>query len=385
MSRLRSLHPAWIAAVIALAVALWMTSGLLGGPPADADVQQSSHDASVVGDNDEPLVEVRARMSHAEPVIRAADIAGRTAAVRKVKLRVQIGGQVAAIEAERGDHVDSGKLVVRLDAGNLDAELAQARALLKQRKLQYQAAKEMASQNYQSAVGLATAKSHLQQARATVARIQTQIDYTTIEAPFAGVLETLPVELGDVVAVGDVVGQVIQQDPFIVWGQVSEDVVAYLEPGQSGSATLISGVTRQGRVRFISSVADKATRTYRVELEIDNSDDGRGLIAGASAQLRLPLERVSAHRVETAILTLDADGVFGIKSVTDDGMVRFHKANMVKSNNGAVWLAGLPDSLRIITVGQGFVRAGDTVKYTAATDAHGSVADDGQRSVRPDS
>src|SRR5699024_6411187 len=127
-------------------------------------------------------------------------------------------------------------------------------ALLNQRRLQYQAAQEMAAQGYQSTVGLATAKTNIEAARATVARIRTQIDYTTIEAPFAGVLETLPVELGDVVAVGDVVGQVIQQDPFIVWGNASEDVVAYLEPGQTGMATLVSGVTREGHVRFIASV-----------------------------------------------------------------------------------------------------------------------------------
>src|SRR5699024_10857539 len=212
---------------------------------------------------------------------------------------------------------------------------------------------------YQSAVALATAKTHLQQARTSVARIRTQIDYSTIEAPFAGVLETLPVELGDVVSIGDVVGEVIQQDPFIVWGQVSEDVVTFLQPGQQGSATLISGVTREGQLRFISSVADQATRTYRVELAIDPPADARRLIAGASAQLRLPLQQVMAHRVETAILTLNADGVFGIKAVDDDGIVHFHKADIVQSDDGHVWLAGLPQALRLITVGQGFVRAGD--------------------------
>lgn len=374
MKRLRTLHPLWIAALIAVAVSLWMLSGLLDGD--ELNRSHGSH-AAAAGDSgsagatssDQPLVEVRVRTSHAEPVMRFADVAGRTAAIRQVKLRAQIAGQVAAIKADRGEHVGAGEVIVRLDAGNLAAQLAQARALLEQRKLQYQAAREMAAQHYQSAVGVATARANLEAARATVARIQTQIDYTTIEAPFAGVLESLPVELGEVVAVSDVVGQVIQQDPFIVWGQVSEDVVAYLEPGQAGMVKLTSGVTREGTVRFISSVADKATRTYRVELKIDNPDDERSLIAGASAQLKLPLEQVSAHRMETAILTLDAEGIFGIKAVGDDGIVHFYQANVVKSNDGYVWLAGLPDTLRIITVGQGFVRAGDSVKFTPEKNA----------------
>src|SRR5690625_2691721 len=316
MNRLRALHPSWIAALIALAVVLWMLSGLLDGNAADSGAQPAAHATST--DEAEPLVEVRVRMSRAQPVTRVADVAGRTAAIRKVKLRAQVSGQVAALEAERGDVVAAGDVIVRLDSGDLQSQLAQAKTLLKQRQLQYQAANNMAAKGYQSAVGLATAKTHLQQARTSVMQIRTQIEYTTIEAPFDGVLETLPVELGDVVSVGDVVGQVVQQDPFIVWGQVSEDVVAWLEPGQPGSATLIAGVTRQGHVRFISSIADKATRTYRVELEIDPPDDARRLIAGASAQLRLPLQQVMAHRVETSILTLDAAGVFGIKAVDDD-------------------------------------------------------------------
>lgn len=365
MSRLQSLHPGWIALFIGLAAVLWMASGLLDGETANSGAPAAGDDsAATAGEADEPLVEVRVRISHAQPVTRMADVAGRTAAVRKVKLRTQIAGQVAAIEAQRGAHVDAGEVIVRLDSGDLQAQLAQAQALLQQRQLQYEAARKMAAKGYQSAVGLATARTHLQQARASVARIRTQIDYTTIEAPFAGVLETLPVELGDVVSVGDVVGQVIQQDPFIVWGQVSEDVVAYLEPGQPGSATLISGVTRHGTVRFISSVADPATRTYRVELEIDNPEDGRKLIAGASTHMQLPLEQVSAHRVETSILTLNADGVFGIKAVTDDGTVKFYKANIVRSDDGYVWLSGPPQTLRIITLGQGFVRPGDRVEYT---------------------
>lgn len=368
MSGLRALHPVWIAAFIALAVVLWMASGLLNGA-ADEETttptqSATAPNASPRNEDKAPVAEVRVRMSHAEPVMRTAQLAGRTAAVRKVKLRTRIAGQMAEIAVERGAFVEAGQPIVRLDSGNLAAQLAQAQALLKQRKLQYQAAQKMAEQGYQSAVGLATARAQLQAARAAVTRTRNQIDYTTIEAPFAGVLETLPVELGDVLADGDVVGQVIQQDPFIVWAQVSEDVVALLEPGQQGTATLISGATRSGRVRFISSVADAATRTYRVELEIDNPDDGRGLIAGATAQLRLPLERVMSHRVQSSALTLNAEGVFGIKSVTKNGTVRFHKAHIVQSGNGHVWLAGLPPMLRIITVGQGFVRPGDTVRYS---------------------
>ncbi|CAN0240734.1 unnamed protein product, partial [Chrysoparadoxa australica] len=219
---------------------------------------------------------------------------------------------------------------------------------------------------------LAPARANLDAPRAAGERIRTDIDHTTIRAPFDGVLDTRPVEVGDVLAVGDTVGRVIQQDPFIVYGNAPEDVVPYLEEGQPGSAELISGKPREGQVRYIASEADEATRTFRVELKVDNPD-GR-LIAGASAELRLPLEEVRAHAVEPAILTLNEDGVFGVKSVTDDGTVRFHAADIVRNRDGWVWLSGLPERLRLITVGQGFVRAGDAVDTGTEDDADAPAA-----------
>lgn len=357
MKALGTLHPAWIAAALALAVALWLGSGLLaGGDPRGAGNAESTSDEA-------GPVTVQVRTSTAEPIMRTAKLAGRTAPVRSVTLRAQIPGQVVEVVAERGDRVAAGDVIVRLAVEDRNEQLAKAQAMLDQRRLQSAAAEKMAAKGYQTAVGVATAKANLAAARAEVARIRTAIDHSTITAPFAGVLETLPVEKGDYVGVGDPVGQVIQQDPFIVWGNASEDVVPYLEEGQSGSAILIAGKKRQGSLRFIASVADEATRTYRVELEIDNPDGE--LIAGASAELRLPLERVPAHKVEPAILTLNAQGVFGIKSVAPDTTVRFHPAQIARNQNGHIWLTGLPETLRIITVGQGFVRPGDAVAIAA--------------------
>lgn len=362
MNWLRSLHPGWIAVLIAVAVALWLASGMLGNPAGTEEAQTAAEQAS---DKSEPT-EVEVRVSHAEPITRTATVAGRTAPMRTVTLQARTAGQVAAVLAERGAHVQAGEVIVRLAKEDLKARLAKAQATLDQRRLQYQAAKNMAAKGYQTAVGVATAKANLEAARAAVAAIETKLDHTVIRAPFTGVLETLPVEEGDYVGIGDTIGKVIEQDPFIVWGNVSEDVVAYLEEGQQGFATLITGKTRTGTVRFVASVADPATRTYRVELLLDNPD-GK-LIAGSSAELRLPMEQVAAHKVEPSILTLNREGVFGIKTVTDSGIVRFHDAQIVRNDNGYVWLTGLPETVRIITLGQGFVQPGDKVDTVPTSD-----------------
>ena len=65
--------------------------------------------------------------------------------------------------------------------------------------------------------------------------------------------------------------------------------------------------------------------------------------------------------MSAAILVLADDGEIGIKAVDADGAVRFYPARIVKADTDAVWLAGLPERLRVITTGQGFVAAGEQV------------------------
>jgi len=352
MKRISELHPAWIAAFIGTAMVLWVLSGSFGGTDEEHKVAHKS------GVESGP-VKVQAEVSHATQITREAIVSGRTAPVRSVTVRAETAGQVRKIEAQRGGLVADNAVIVRLSVNDRQAQLRQAKAIRDQRQLQYSAAKKLQAKGYQTAVDLAQAKANMEASRAEVERFEEDIAHTVIRAPFAGVLETRPVEEGDFVSVGDEIARIIDQDSFIVTANVSEDVVGYLQVGQSGTAKLINNKNKQGKLRYIASEADEATRTYRVEMLVAN--EGDRLIAGSSTELRLPLEQVMAHEVEPAILSLNAQGEFGIKAVDDSDHVRFYKADIVRNNAGKVWLAGLPETLRLITVGQGFVTDGDAV------------------------
>lgn len=377
MKVLRNLHPAWIATAIAVAIILWMASGSFGeGDSASKPTEQTETKG------ESGMVQVEVRVSHAQPITRTANVSGRTAPVRSVTVRAETAGRVTRIGSERGESIDNNAVIARLSPDDRPAQLRQTKALREQRRLQYQAAEQLQEKGYQTKLDLAQAKANMEQAEAQVEEIQEDINNTVIRAPFAGILETRPVEEGDYVSVGDEIGRVIDQDPFIVTGNVSEDVIGFLETGQAGSVTLVNGQTKQGTLRYIATDADPQTLTYLVELLVPNPE-GR-LISGASAQMRLPLEQAMAHEVEPAILTLNAAGDFGINSVDDDNRVQFNLADIVRNEDGKVWLAGLPEALRIITVGQGFVTAGDKVKVTREdSDAAESPAPVGAETQAP--
>jgi multidrug efflux system membrane fusion protein len=142
--------------------------------------------------------------------------------------------------------------------------------------------------------------------------------------------------------------------------------------GKPGSARLATGETVEGTIRYVAPVADEATRTFTVELEVDNVKGAyRG---GITAKLMIPAETLFAHKVSPSLLTLDDDGNLGIKTVNELGEVEFHPADIAMSSSDGVWIAGLPHTASIITVGQGFVNPGAMVNSVPEVEIDTAVA-----------
>jgi multidrug efflux system membrane fusion protein len=80
-----------------------------------------------------------------------------------------------------------------------------------------------------------------------------------------------------------------------------------------------------------------------------------------TAELMIPAETIYAQRISPSLLTLDEEGNLGVKTVSESGKVEFHIADVAMSSSEGVWIAGLPYSATIITVGQGFVNEGAIV------------------------
>jgi multidrug efflux system membrane fusion protein len=277
-----------------------------------------------------------------------------------VGIRAETRGRVAAIGAERGERVEAGDVLLRLDERDRREVLAEARALVKQREMEYAGRKQLRGNGYVSETQLAEAEAAVAQARAELRRAELDLDYMVVEAPFAGTILERDVEVGDFVEPGDPLLTFVDNTTLIVTASVAEQDVGAIEPGQRASAKLITGQNVTGRLRYVSPVADPATRTFTLEMELPNPD-GR-LPSGVTAELSLPVGEVMAQRVSPALLTLDDDGKLGLKVVDENGNARFVPTEIVKTAPNGVWLTGLPSDATIITVGQGFVRDGEPVE-----------------------
>ncbi len=360
-------HKSWlISAGIVAAISLWLASGLIGG----GDASEATVDAAATTTAAKNAVRVRTQS--AEEVMRTIVVNGKTAPARIVRLAAETDGRVEYIGAERGASLERGDLIVRLDERDRSARLAQAEALVRQREVEYEGRERLQSESYVSEAQLQEAVALLETARAELTRAQLDLDYMRIRAPFAGALQARMVEIGDFVSRGDPIASYVDNRTIIVSANLSEFDATSVDVGDNAEAKLATGETVRGRIRYVAPVADESTRTFAVELEVDNSDGQ--LRAGGTAELRIPAETVLAHRVSPSLLTLDDAGNVGIKIINDRGRVEFIVADIALSTSDGVWLAGLPETATIITVGQGYVSAGAIVAAIPESDVATAVA-----------
>ena len=352
---------------IAVLITVWLASGSLGDDESPVDDVNASATSIAA-----PQSKVRVRTQTAEEIVRTIVVNGKTAPSRIVELSAETEGRVDFIGAERGANVAQGGIIAKLDERDRSARLAQAKATVKQREVEYEGRVKLQSESYVSEAQLQEAIAQLEAAKTELRRAELDLEYMVVRAPFDGALQSRVVEIGDFLKTGDPIATFVDNRTIIVAANVSEFDARHVVVGESAEARLATGEQVRGTIRYVAPVADEATRTFAVELEISNQ--AGQLRAGGTAELFIPAETVYAHRVSPSLLTLDDAGNVGIKIINDDGEVKFIVADIALSTSSGVWLAGLPETATIITVGQGFVTSGAVVETVPEGDIETSVA-----------
>ena len=311
----------------------------------------------------EPPVPVLVMKSQAREIQAELTLRGRTEANRNVQVAAETTGRVISTPLRRGASVRQGQVLCRLEPGVRAAELSEAEAALAEARVEAEAATQLQSKGFAAQTTLKARQAQLQAAQARMDRVLWDIAQLEIRAPFDGVLESDTAELGALLSPGTYCANVIDLAQVKVSGFVAEQEVDLLRVGQPARVRLINGVEVEGTISFLSRVADPDTRTFAVEVTIDNPD-GR-LRDGMTAEMTIALPPLDAHLIPQTALTLDDDGRLGVR-IDDGGTARFRAATILQDTVEGVWIAGLAPDVSIITVGQEFVRDGRKVLGTRA-------------------
>ena len=345
-SRLFSSSTLVFAAIVLLLVG-WIASGMIGRAP-HAPV------AAV-----RPVPVVAASWSEARPVARRLVLYGEVEPSRTVTLRSRTDGLLEEV-AGQGSIVAAGEEIGQISTDDREARLAQAQAQLEVAVRNADAARQLASRGSGPELTAQVRQAELEAARAHLRAVELEIDNTRLRAPLSGVVNRLILERGSYVAPGGEVLEIVQNDPLVAVVRVQQAEIMAIRPDMPATVRFLGGEAAEGRVSFVAPLADAATRTFRVEVEIPNP--GSRIPVGLSAEVALTTATVEAHYVSSAFARLDEQGRLGVLVVDDDSRIRFRPLEVVAAGASGQWIAGLAPRERLVTISQGSIADGEQVE-----------------------
>ena len=349
--------PYLIAIVMTGTIVLWMVSGLL----KTSTTPELEEDTT----KDQPLMLVKTEIQQAKTMQLSITAQAHVEPNRSIMLRSNIEGRVAAILVKPGEWVKSGDTILRLAIDDRKIILAREKAQLSSQQQAYKRAVALSKTKFQSQSVFEETYANLKSAEANVAEIEFEIKKLTIKAPFSGVLDTQMVEQGSYIAANGEVGRFVENDPLIVVVQIAQKNIQQIKLGTNATVTFATDESREGIIKYISPLAKESTRTFKVEISIENAD--RSIPAGISAVANIPTTMATGHFISPALISLNTVGAMGVKTVDKNNIVVFHPISIIQSTTQGAWVKGLPKSANIITVGQGFVSAGEKINVERVT------------------
>jgi multidrug efflux system membrane fusion protein len=342
--------------VVILGIFAWLMSGIMADNSEPVEMAK-------------PLFEVNQTTARfkvvvqdlkAEPFVNKIKLQARTEADKIVTVSAETGGTITALPVEKGAFVQKGQTVCQIDFGARQAQLDQSRALRDARKIEYDAAVKLNKQGHTSKSQLASSRASYDAAVAAVKGALVEYNRTKIKAPFGGILDTQPVEIGHFMSIGQPCGTIIDKDPLLIVAYIAENHVKHVDLGARGSAKLATGESVSGFVRYIAETPDMATRTFRMELEVANKD--LTLRDGVSAELQLNTGSVLATRIPQSVLTLGDSGQLSVR-VVEGNRVAIRPVQVIADDRGGAMVIGLSASEKVIVRGGEYTRDGREVDF----------------------
>lgn len=286
---------------------------------------------------------------------------GVVEAVRQSTIAAQTQGRIVELAVDVGDRVARGQVIARIDereatqvVATADAQVAQAEAALANAQVSYERTRKLVAQKFVSEAALDkaqtdfdAAKAQLAAARAAAAQARTGKGYTVIAAPFAGVISSRHVDLGEMAQPGrplvtlfdprDLRAVVTVPQAKLV--AMQRPIVARIELPTLGLRVDAQGVT-------VLPAADARTHTTQVRLDLQ--DGIKGVYPGMFARGRFSLGEARKLIVPASAVVRRSE-VTGAYVVTPSGAIVFRQLRIGEAipGVGVEVLAGLADGEQV--------------------------------------
>jgi RND family efflux transporter MFP subunit len=210
-------------------------------------------------------------------------------------IEAKTSGRIEKMLPQPGQAVKAGELLVQLDARETQARLDQAVALREQYSRDTERLRTLLADKTVSRQEFEAVEAHYRVAAASTAEAETMLGYTRIVAPFDGIVTRKAADVGDLAVPGRALLEIDDPRAFRLEADLPEALIQRVQLGQKLSVRAGAQETPvEGVVSEISPVADPASRTFNIKLDLPANS---GLRAGQFARVSVPVGQSNALRL----------------------------------------------------------------------------------------
>src|SRR5262245_42059806 len=304
-----------------------------------------------------PPPKVTVQLPLQESVAPYLEATGNAAAVNTVKLVARVQGYVQEIKYQDGDFVKKGTplFIIEPEPYKVKLEQAQAaeegaKATLINAEAEFQRQLELQSKDVSTQANLDKARANRDTAHANVLQAQANTEsaeinfgYTTVSAPFDGVVTARKVSVGELVG-GDQPSQlasIVQLQPIWVWFNLSERDIQKVRANLAAKGVHIAdlvgkvsievglqtetGYPHKGVLDYADPNVNQSTGTMQVRGIFENTD--RSLLPGYFVRVRVPMRATPTLLVPEVAIGSDQGGRY-VLAVNADNVVEQRRVQL---------------------------------------------------------
>lgn len=248
-----------------------------------------------------PVTQVKVITVNEQPARRQNEVTGTVEAVHRATIAAKITGTIQKMPVELGSVVKKGELLVQITAEEINARLAQAQARRDQAQRNFAREKRLLEKEASTPETVKSMEDLYLVAEAGFSEARTMLDYTTITAPYNGVISQKNAQTGDLATTGSPLLLLENLEKLQVVAQVPETLAQQTRIGDrlpvrtTGAPLDLAGVVAE-----IAPSADPRSRTTTIKLDIDAAS---ALRPGQYVMVILPGISVNTLLVPAAALS----------------------------------------------------------------------------------
>jgi RND family efflux transporter MFP subunit len=243
-----------------------------------------------------PPVAVRTVVVESKARPSSEEVVGTVRAKLRAAIEPKVSARIEALLVAPGQMVKTGDLIAQLDPREIQAKLDQALALREQATRDLARSRELLDKKITAQADFDAVQARARVAEGAARETETMLGYTKVIAPFDGIVTRKLADVGDLAAPGKPIIEMEDPRALRFEADVPEALIGHVKIGAKLPVQVAEGAAPiEGTVVEVAPVADAASRTFLVKLDVPAAEGTRSgqfgrvwVRTGESKSIRVP-------------------------------------------------------------------------------------------------